>query len=125
MTTRPQDERGADVQKVYNFKIEATMVCNAIGSKVGNMTVQCALREAFEAGRALGAASARETGGWQPISTAPKDGTLVLLGRADDRDWPLRCRRWENGHWRGHDADDATHWMPLPAAPPAGQETDR
>ena len=55
--------------------------------------------------------------GWQPIETAPKDGTLVLLVKAGDSDWPMRCRRWVDGHWRGQDADNATHWRPLPLAP--------
>jgi hypothetical protein len=57
---------------------------------------------------------------WQPIETAPKDGTLVLLGNANNPEWPLRCRRWDDetwGHWRGQDGDEATHWMPLPAPP--------
>lgn len=53
---------------------------------------------------------------WQPIETAPRDGTLVLLGNENDPDWPLRCRRWctEWNRWRGYDGEDATHWMPLP-----------
>ncbi len=59
--------------------------------------------------------------GWQPIETAPKDGTLVLLSNANDSDWALRCRRWQgsadNGNWRGFDGHEATHWMPLPAPP--------
>jgi hypothetical protein len=60
---------------------------------------------------------AGEQEGWRPIETAPKDGTLILLAKAGDPDWALRCRRWQDTHWRGHDAEDATHWMPLPAAP--------
>ena len=55
--------------------------------------------------------------GWQDIATAPRDGTLILLGRKDDPDWPLRCRRWQDTHWRGWDAEDATHWQPLPQPP--------
>lgn len=54
---------------------------------------------------------------WQPIETAPRDGTLVLLANADEPDWPLRCRRWQDNHWRGWDSEDATHWMSLPAPP--------
>lgn len=51
------------------------------------------------------------------IETAPRDGTLVLLANADEPDWPLRCRRWQDNHWRGWDSEDATHWMSLPAPP--------
>lgn len=57
---------------------------------------------------------------WQPIETAPKDGTLVLLAKADDPEWPMRCRRFVQEpypHWRGQDADDATHWCELPKGP--------
>ena len=74
------------------------------------------LREAFVEG-ARHVTQPQQAVAWRPIESAPRDGTLVLLSKADDADWPLRCRRWENGHWRGHDAADATHWMPLPAPP--------
>lgn len=70
---------------------------------------------------------------WQDIATAPKDGTRVLLGRfvdGDKRDGYIavdRYRRSQDGvgyigwgkfntqHW------PPTHWMPLPAPPPAKQ----
>jgi len=77
-----------------------------------------------QARAALAAAAPHMGPQWQTIDSAPKDGTLVLLGREDDPDWPLRCRRWSNGHWRGHDADDATHWQPLPAQPTAREGDD-
>lgn len=38
----------------YEFHEEARIVCEAIGSDVGSMTVQCALRDAFAAGYIVG-----------------------------------------------------------------------
>lgn len=59
---------------------------------------------------------------WQPIETAPKDGTKIVLAR-----WDENYDRWEfwQSHWRKYalgygegfgtdDGYDATHWAPLP-----------
>lgn len=78
-------------------------------------------------------------GGWQDISTAPRDGTLILVSFGSKG---VRAVSWghpwedevtpENGLWcvdddkhgpyalRGYNDDGPTapsHWMPLPAAP--------
>jgi hypothetical protein len=69
-----------------------------------------------------------ETGGWQPIETAPNDGSEILLGHA-----PTGCRaigKWvvESNTWAiGNDDSspetnyliifEPTHWQPLPAPP--------
>ena len=59
---------------------------------------------------------------WQDISTAPKDGTDILLGFAGD-DRPAVIAGWfgESG-WEKYDCLNLvkgrpTHWMPLPPAP--------
>lgn len=76
---------------------------------------------------------------WQPIETAPKDGTWCLLGGGmtseddymetgvnvlrpvtaffDDEYWNM-CF-WD-GSWRTS-YENPTHWMPLPP-PPAGEK---
>jgi hypothetical protein len=73
---------------------------------------------------------------WQPISTAPKDGTLILgiyaHDPADNEPW-YGLVRWTVGkdEWRDQFYDDEwmepSHWMPLPASPAAespGKEKD-
>jgi hypothetical protein len=65
---------------------------------------------------------------WQPIRTAPRDGTPVLLGRfAPGKDYHGRIRvDWWRNHMRdgysgfGHfnpQSWPATHWQPLPEPP--------
>ena len=63
--------------------------------------------------------------GWYSVETAPKDGTRVLVF---DRSWcggaakftvsywqPYKVNSEPRGSWAG--VTEATHWMPLPAAP--------
>lgn len=76
---------------------------------------------------------------WQPIETAPKDGTWFLASREGEgpEDFELGCYEpyyfdeYEEagdglfkkqkrllGEWRGfNNMHRMTHWMPLPAAP--------
>jgi hypothetical protein len=73
---------------------------------------------------------------WQPIETAPKDGTEILLCRAVDADghsitgksFGVFCQVaawWGTERWVVycsliHDPSlhfEPTHWMPLPKAP--------
>ncbi|MXP42947.1 DUF551 domain-containing protein [Allopontixanthobacter sediminis] len=66
---------------------------------------------------------------WQPIETAPKDGTWIVV--YDDRfkhseasyliaRWHRALKVWSgtsNSQGRFALWHDATHWMPLPAPP--------
>ena len=61
---------------------------------------------------------------WQPIETAPKDGTNVLLcadGYVEIGFWLPNPHTWNDGAWwvEGGQitARNTTHWMPLPKAP--------
>ncbi len=68
------------------------------------------------------------TQGWQPIESAPKDGTRVLgfVGRWVIVRWAVRFSEHygdTSGGWYDGEIDGRafpTHWMPLPA-PPAEQ----
>ena len=64
---------------------------------------------------------------WQPIETAPQDGTEILVhsfGRCFTACW--NC--WPEPAWRvnahGFLVLEPTHWMALPS-PPVSRETDR
>jgi hypothetical protein len=77
--------------------------------------------------------------GWQPIETAPKDGTFILgayFYNGHEPDYSIV--RWNKKDWLGYcDGDRSilsqgdtytdyhepfcTHWMPLPAAPTEGK----
>lgn len=61
---------------------------------------------------------------WQDISTAPRDGTYLLLS-SPDHETPVigfwnRDNHWDDGDFNDH-MDGITHWMPLPAPPPSGK----
>lgn len=61
---------------------------------------------------------------WQPIETAPTDGTSILLLIEGKCVEGLYCRRQSGeGEWYdvftppGYFNDQPTHWMPLPKPP--------
>jgi hypothetical protein len=62
--------------------------------------------------------------GWQPIETAPKDGTLVLLAYDTGPgvlQWGMSLARIRGDHWATDINSQLhfvpTHWMPLPEPP--------
>lgn len=60
---------------------------------------------------------------WKPIDTAPKDGTVILLGHSEavfDGWWDTYDNAWVDGETNGYGdlrSYDPTHWQPLPAPP--------
>lgn len=58
---------------------------------------------------------------WQPISTAPKDGTSILVFEADEG--TVRVSRWRDDTiptgWAGGE-HAPSHWLPLPQPPNNG-----
>lgn len=87
---------------------------------------------------------------WQPIETAPRDGTPILIWQPDadayfgprnswrnkhadpmqyfdDARWAIGYwRPWPNGGWGNRNATvvNPTHWMPLPP-PPSSTTTEK
>jgi hypothetical protein len=58
---------------------------------------------------------------WQPIETAPQDGTWVLVFRPRGM-WNKIRIGYFDGQWRTPERMDPirpTHWMPLPEPPHA------
>jgi hypothetical protein len=61
--------------------------------------------------------------GWKPISSAPKDGTSILIATRSHSDglviakWHQRGRYQEFIDDSGESYHDASHWMPLPPPP--------
>lgn len=63
---------------------------------------------------------------WQPISTAPKDRTMIVVKAVNVRvqqgallyTSDPYCSWWQDGKWSrwGHNFDP-THWCPLPPDP--------
>lgn len=59
---------------------------------------------------------------WQPIETAPKDGTSVLIYGGNPLG-PLIARSWGGSVWSDGSfpgVTDPTHWQPLPEPPEDG-----
>ena len=69
---------------------------------------------------------------WQPIETAPEDGTevLVYVWVSLDQKHDMAVAAWRKGMWdilpieskgkkRWREFHDPTHWMPLPGPPNA------
>lgn len=79
------------------------------------------LRRGFEVGLRAQAA-------WQPIETAPRDGTPILLA-SDEWGWILVADNRGGPRWYSCQNRDeivgATHWMPLPPPPREAQNWAR
>lgn len=74
---------------------------------------------------------------WQPISTAPRDGTRILvwdwlLNEATICQWSI-AKPFGSSHGWVTDAEgpgycsavEASHWMPLPDGPEVSTESER
>jgi len=120
MTEKPTDLAALKLALDHICELRDAWQSGALESRDGkngarsnrNVDVEFAIRAA------LSAQGAPQD--WQPIATAPKDGSWIYVVS-----WHNRYRRaaiWFDGVWC--DGDDGavdialfTHWMPLPAPP--------
>lgn len=64
----------------------------------------------------------RKAHGWQPIETAPQDGSMVIVYAAprEGLNGFVSCCRWNDvGGWCVDEIREVTHWQFLPAPPAA------
>jgi len=119
------------LQKQYEIQLAATS--KAMGAEESLLIVNYQLAKAEQLwqvaqGRCDGleeklAKAEQRVAEWQPIETAPKDGTDMLCCgwryNQPKNDW-FHTVCWWNGHGFVDDSgyvDFVTHWMPLPKAP--------
>lgn len=72
---------------------------------------------------------------WQPINTAPKDGTRILVCCFDMNNWEFDVSSWTTEEYEDDEGNideytgwlpmvgvsGPTHWMPLPEPPVEGE----
>ncbi|EMG53118.1 hypothetical protein WYI_13807 [Ochrobactrum sp. CDB2] len=103
-----------------------------------------AYRDGAMAIRKIALSSQPVADGWEPIETAPKDGTIIDLwssefgrqpdcfwgkrshccgedGQYCDSDWHSEPESWIDSAQNTQTFDDITHWRPLPASPGASE----
>jgi hypothetical protein len=114
----------------------ALISANDIANKLFPIPEQFLERKNFREGFAKGwlaakADAARDAERWLPIDSAPKDGTLVLVGELEDCGFVLErggssiqfyqnVARYEGGKWQAWGQNfQPTHWRPLPPPPAA------
>lgn len=74
--------------------------------------------------KAMSKQSSTRGNGWQPIDTAPKDGSVFLLRRKGFRPklaiWSEVSGRFLfEDRWQNFSIDEKTFWMPIPELPDA------
>ena len=101
-----------------------------LGGEPGDSLIQLCIKAKYDCDRYLAAME------WQPIETAPKDGTHILVypptwpgGSASIAFWnddkyakrprPFWCRDDDFGRVTDSRQKSTTHWMPLPDPPKA------
>ena len=99
---------------------EFNALCDAHGfSAVARNDFPLVSRNMFKAFADAVVVAERERSAWQPIETAPRDGTAVLVGRVYEDgkvEYAVACNYNDGLGWS--DMGALTHWQPLPSPPP-------
>lgn len=79
--------------------------------------------DGYRVAAAIRALDLSHLSGWQPIETAPKDGTPVLAYRNSRYGLDISSMCYVDDDWYWHydgemPSEPPTHWMPRPTPPP-------
>jgi hypothetical protein len=90
--------------------------------------------QAFEDGRKIATKieELEKASQWQPIETAPKDGSTIIVGLGRHRDFPVLIVFYNRLYeiWLHYGEAklglevNATHWMPLPKPPAISDKSE-
>lgn len=112
-------------------------IVQALKDVIGQDAVMCSTERLPDLIRTLKVSPTPDPQAWQPIETAPKDGTWILLcvegsdkahigtwnaGSEATDGWEGYAACWEKDG-EGLQLHDMTHWKPLPAPPADREET--
>jgi Lar family restriction alleviation protein len=120
-----------DLRRVIGYEYQNVWIeCDKCGAQGPHVTIKTLPRgvstEDFikakrlvEAEASAAAAAAwNQRSAWQPIETAPRDGTTVLLWNGSKPDGDQMAVGFIAPGWRLAEIWGATHWQPLPSPPP-------
>jgi hypothetical protein len=124
---RPIEYGSGEIQIIDSY---GRPIADINTERFGSLYVE-SISQAPQTARALDECrEALEASGWQPIETAPKDGTVVDLWahwpehdrwmRTADAVWDAGAQNWKSGFYHFGQYSyppTVTHWMPLPAPP--------
>ena len=129
-------DAGISFNPTFNDHLPVPMKHNPTGTNLFDCTQAKAMVEHMLEGLPTAEALAAKDAQWQPIETAPKDGTRALfytpgnpyavIARARLKDSIVTDRWSKNYKGFAHQLPESpyTHWMPLPTPPAIKEKND-
>ena len=121
-------EREAEIETLRETLAAMEKYIYAIPALCRGEEVACALHVSSPIKELRSEIERLKAGGWQPIETAPKDGTWILVYTPENEEFKggHSVATWAMNTWiyDGMCPEEwpPTHWMPLPQ-PPQGETT--